>query len=89
MYVYVYAPFAPLGLIPLSSVFFRVFRAIRDSDKKVSEARMTRKARRDAEGRGFLCMYTSVVSEILDREGGTLLDLIQRALHQYKNQRRF
>ncbi len=28
------------------------------------------------------------ITEILDREGGTLLDLIQRALHQYKNQRR-
>ena len=51
----------------------------------LSESRMTRITRRDAEGRVFLCMYTSVISEILDREGGTLLDLIRRALHQYKN----
>ena len=29
------------------------------------------------------------INEILDKEGGTLLDLIQRALHQYKNHRRF
>ena len=29
------------------------------------------------------------INENLDKEGGTLLDLIQRALHQYKNQRRF
>ena len=29
------------------------------------------------------------IVEILNREGGTLLDLIRRALHQYKNERRF
>ena len=32
--------------------------------------------------------HYSDITEILDREGGTLLDLIQRSVHQYKNQRR-
>lgn len=32
--------------------------------------------------------HTPEIEEALEREGGTLLDLIQRALHQYKNQRR-
>ncbi len=31
--------------------------------------------------------HSPLVTEILDKEGGTLLDLIQRALHQYKHHR--
>ena len=31
--------------------------------------------------------HSPSVTEILDKEGGTLLDLIQRALHQYKHRR--
>ena len=29
--------------------------------------------------------HSPEISEILDKEGGTLLDLIKRALHQYRN----
>lgn len=31
--------------------------------------------------------HSPSVTEILDKEGGTLLDLIQRSIHQYKTRR--